>query len=98
MIKDEFYKKLHDYLAKRPYGDHIVRIRLRYDPHEEWKYTTEFLAFDGIDDNGEPRGVWENDWYEGQREVELLGAIPMHYICISGFPEKSIIITEGETA
>ena len=62
------------------YGDFLVTISL--DGFE----ITEFLEFD-------PNGfIWENDWWEGQKDVKLLGFMPIDDIHIYGSPDEDQLI------
>ena len=54
------------------YGDMIVRIRL------DGKLYNEVLCYDAANDCGE----WLNDWYEGQKEVIFVGAIPVDRVVV----------------
>lgn len=47
------------------FGTLIVRIRL------DGRYTNEILELDG----NAMLWTWQNDWYEGQKDVEFIGAI-----------------------
>ena len=62
------------------YGDFLVTISI--DRFE----TTEILEFE----LGEY--VWENDWWEGQEDVKLLGFIPIDDIRIYGSPDEDQLI------
>ena len=75
------------------YGDFLVTISI--DGFE----TTEILSFEPGDGY-----VWENDWWEGEEYVKLLGFIPIDDIRIYGSPDEDQLIhiqdattEEGET-
>lgn len=63
------------------YTDFIVAIRA------DGEELTEIL----VGDNGEL--VWLNDWWEGQKDVKLLGFRPINMISVRGAPET---VTEGD--
>ena len=97
-MTDKFNAAMRDYLDKHPYGSHVVCLRQRYSSNDKWHNTTEYLSFDGLDYKGDPVYAWDNDWWEGQKEVELMGAIPLDGIHIEGFPVEIHIkqIFKGE--
>ena len=61
-----------DWLKTQPVDDKIVYLRFKYDHEETWTYSKEILEVDMYADDFY---VWENDWYEGQQKVEILGCI-----------------------
>lgn len=56
--------------------DFIVRIKLKYEYEDKYREYNELLYNDGYDWSN-PSLVWQNDWWEGEQEVELLGCIPI---------------------
>ena len=58
--------------------DYLVTLLL--DGEEE----TVLLLYDGAIDLYE----WEYDWYEGQKEVKVLGFMPISKIKIHNYPRK----------
>lgn len=67
MSLDEMFNKLYEH---QPKDDYVVRLKLKYDHEEDYRYTTEILTYDGsYGDVFE----WENDWNEGETNVEVLG-------------------------
>ena len=62
-------------------GSFIVQLKIRYNLDEEWRDITELL----IDEGNYPDSnyIWEYDWWEGQRFVELIAAAPVSEIDIS---------------
>lgn len=75
MTKIEFGKWLDNLKYKR---DMIVLIKMKYSSESKYTYTNELLMFDGD-------YYWENDWDEGQQDVEFLGAIPVGDVCVPPF-------------
>ena len=55
-------------------------VTLRLDDEVE----TEILDFDI---NGRLEAMWDNDWWEGQETVELLGFLPVALLEIHGIPK-----------
>lgn len=53
----------------------VVSIRLKYSFESDWRYINELYLYDP--EGGLPYSdyVWENDWYEGEEYVEILGYI-----------------------
>lgn len=47
--------------------------------------TTEYLEFDG----SEMTFIWENDWWEGEKEVQLLGFRMLQDLKLYGFPNDA---------
>ena len=56
--------------------DFIVRIRLQYDVEDKPREYNELIYNDGVSWEM-PKLVWQNDWWEGEEHVELLGCIPI---------------------
>lgn len=75
MTKIDFGKWLDNLTYKR---NMIVLIKMKYSSESEYTYTNELLMFDGD-------YYWENDWDEGQQDVEFLGAIPVDDVCVPPF-------------
>lgn len=63
---DEFEKLIDE---KYYFDDLLVFMRYKYDFETEWDYSKQLFLFEG-DDIGH---VWQNDWDEGQQDVEILG-------------------------
>ena len=83
MTIDEFYKAI----EKEVYEDYIVCIKMKYTHEKEYYITNELYLFDG----GQVKYEWQNDWWEGQQEVEVLG-----YIAVSDVEiEKVQIIADN---
>lgn len=69
---------IEEWCLKNYYTDFLVTIQL--DDRE----TTEYLEF-----NAMTLGfIWKNDWWEGEKEVKLLGFIPIDAIKIHNYPDR----------
>ena len=68
MTLDEFFKELKSKIMVEPY---IVTLKYKYDFEDEYTIRNEILE---VDNYGY---IWENDWNEGQTDVEVLGYIPV---------------------
>lgn len=75
MNLDDFFK----FLYKLPVDDYVVRLKLKYDHEKDYQYTNELLIYDGSDYEGSIYH-WDNDWDEGQQEVEVIGYISVSEI------------------
>ena len=61
---------------KYGYGaDYIIHLRYRYRGERKWSEDNELLLFRSFDHDEDERYEWQNDWWEGQEEIELLGFI-----------------------
>lgn len=71
MTLDDFKHKV----TRSEIGSKIVRIRLKYSFETDWRYINELYLYDP--ESGLPHSeyVWENDWWEGEEDVEILGFI-----------------------
>lgn len=54
----------------------LVRIGIKDYGDKEYRYKTELLINDGPDSET-PEYIWENDWWEGQDEIEVVWAVPV---------------------
>ena len=63
--------------GKRYHETIIVRIRV------DGQCINEILEFDG----GTASYIWQNDWYEGQKEVEYVGSVLLSEVRI---PDETI--------
>lgn len=64
--------------AHQPKDDYVVRLKLKYNHEKEYRYTTEILTFDGS--YGAGCFVWENDWDEGEQDVEVIGFMSLEVL------------------
>lgn len=82
MTREEFS----EYLKKLPCIEtQLVYLRQRYKYEEDWEYLNEILSVD-MDFPG--YYIWENDWNEGQENVEILGCVPISEIDVPLFKEE----------
>ena len=57
----------------------VVQLQMKYDYEDNWEECTELLLNDGESwDN--PEWIWENDWWEGQQDVDLIAAAPIYAV------------------
>ena len=75
MKLDDFFKLLYTL----PVDDYVVRLKLKYDHEKDYSYTNELLIYDGSDYEGSIYH-WDNDWDEGQQDIEVIGYIPVSEI------------------
>lgn len=71
MTLDDFKHKV----ASSDIGSKIVRIRLKYSFETDWRYINELYLYNPEDCLPYSEYAWENDWYEGEECVEVLGFI-----------------------
>lgn len=70
MTSEQLFEAIEEDCAKRKcYDDYLVRVRYKYKWEIRWRYSNEYLEFNGIN------WCWLNDWNEGQEYVEFLGFI-----------------------
>lgn len=70
MKLDDFLK----FVSTLPVDDYVIRLKLKYDHEKDYRYTNELLIYDGSDYEGSIYH-WDNDWDEGQQDVEVVGYI-----------------------
>jgi len=68
-------KEFEDFIDNQTVDDYIVRIKQRYDSDTKWEYINTLLLYG---DDAEPYYHWNDDWWEGQQHVEILGYIAVH--------------------
>lgn len=79
--------KFIEWLKNQPLNDKLVYMRYKYSWEDKWTYSNEYLRADAdVMDY-----TWDNDWDEGQEDVEFLGCIDIDKINIPLFDEQ-----EGE--
>ena len=94
MTREEFWKYIHK--PDKVRQDYIVAIRMRHSDHGEWEYTNELLT---LNEDDPFYFIWDNDWWEGEKFVEILG-----YISIDDIPvprnlcEESLCVAEADAA
>ena len=64
--------------------DKLVYLRQRYNFERGWEHSHELLLVDMEQPNNY---YWENDWNEGQQNVEILGCINICDILVPLFNE-----------
>ncbi len=78
---DTPYDKIVDIITewcnKNCYGDFLVTIDVSHDG-EKWYRTTQILEYYGDDDTF----AWLNDWWEGEKLVDLQGFSPISEISV----------------
>ncbi len=85
MTKEEFWEYIHKPDIVRQ--DYIVTIRMRYSDHCEWEYTNELLT---LNEDNPFYFIWDNDWWEGEKFVEILGYISIDDVTVPhNLQEKS---------
>ena len=76
-VREKLFEKLSPYN-----GSIVVQLRIRYNEETQWREITELLIDDG-EDWDHPCWVWENDWWEGEQNVELIAAADVADIKLS---------------
>ena len=77
---DSIAEVIKDWCEKNSYTDFLVTIGINDDE------ITEYLAFDPAHIDF----VWENDWWEGEADVRLLGFLPIGNISVYGSPLENV--------
>lgn len=65
MTIDEMFDELED----KARDTYIVTLKYKYDFEEKYTIENQILVYDSVDDSY----IWQNDWNEGQTDVEVLG-------------------------
>ena len=60
----------------------VVELRTKYSHEKTYAQRTELLLNDGPDFLS-PLYVWENDWWEGEQDIELVAAAPISRVRLS---------------
>ena len=83
MTLEEFHKIV-DERSYKP-AVYLVHLRYKYSFEKEWTDSNQLYIFDEY----APIGyyVWENDWHEGQEDVEVLGFIDKDDIVVPDYKE-----------
>ena len=66
MTLEEFFEEL----KNRPISDYVVRIKLKYDHEEKYRYINELLLVEP-----DMTYAWHSDWNEGETDIIILGYI-----------------------
>ena len=70
MNRHDFNKYL-EQIKNEPGCEFIVKIRYKYDCETGYRVTHEYLYYDFSYDTW----VWENDWYEGEEDIDFCGIV-----------------------
>ena len=81
--------KFYDYIEGITRQTYIVQIKLKYGWEDKYRFTNEIM---GVNENFD--FYWENDWDEGETDVEVIGIIALDDITEFYVPCKSVY--EGE--
>lgn len=73
MTLEEFFEEL----KNRPISDYVVRIKLKYDHEEKYRYINELLLVEP-----DMTYAWNSDWNEGETDVTILGYIDVDDVLI----------------
>ena len=79
--------------SKDPYKE-IIKIIEKWARKNFYDYFLVTLMIDGslkselVIDDGMAGLIWDNDWYEGQEEIALMGFIPISNAYCIGEPER----------
>ena len=84
MSIEELYQYLNE--PDRLQETYIVRLSLRYESELFELVTNEIISPDPFSPT---RWTWENDWYEGQEHVEVLGFIPLQEVKVVYYGTKN---------
>ena len=66
------------------YTNFLVTIAL------DTELTVEFLEFNASDFSW----IWQNDWWEGQSRIELIGFVAQENILVEGTPDSYIFLKD----
>lgn len=79
----ELNRIIHIDSEKYGYGaDYIIHLRYRYRNERKWQESNELLLFRSFDYDEDEQYEWNNDWWEGQQELELLGIIRIENVTV----------------
>ena len=74
-------EKIIEWCRNNYYDNFIVSIKINE------LIISEYLEYDGDND----LFIWEHDWYEGEKDVELVGFIPINNLIVYNDPDNPII-------
>lgn len=84
MTEQEFYQAVEN----QPYkADMLVRIKMKYSCDKEYEYLNVLYSFD----MDKMKYFWDWDWYEGQQDVEIIGAVLLEDVDVPLFSDKYTI-------
>ena len=84
MTEQEFYQAVDNQPNK---ADMLVRIKMKYSCDKEYEYLNVLYVFD----MDKVKHVWYWDWYEGQQDVEIIGAVLLEDVDVPLFSDKYTI-------
>ena len=76
MTHEEISDFIGDFLYSLPCEDCIVKVRYKYSCEDKWTESNEPVIMD------DGHHLWENDWWEGQQDIEFIGYLPVRSIQI----------------
>lgn len=88
IIADEIEK----WCQENYYSNFVVTLRINGE------LCNEYLIYEtGDPDQLYPHWVWESDWWEGQKCIELVGFVDINSVYVSGTPDNYKFIMMKET-
>ena len=77
--KEDLENEITQYETKRGYGGggYVILMRDKYDWEKQWEEAAEFISHYW---GSQEYFMWDNDWDEGQQDVEFIGLIDTHEI------------------
>lgn len=73
-------QEMNELLEQMPFEDYIITVASKFAPDEDWEIHNEILLAEISGYASGPTFVWNNDWYEGQPFVKIVGMIPVKAI------------------
>lgn len=62
-------------------GDYIVRLKYKHDWQKDYHYSNEVVSYE----MDSATWIWLNDWWEGEKDVEVLSYVAIDDIT---FPDR----------
>ena len=81
---DTIAKIVEEWCEQNYYTNFLVTLAV------DAELSVEFLEFNGSD----YEWLWNNDWWEGESRVELIGFIPQEDILVEGTPDSYIFLKD----
>lgn len=81
---DTIAKIIEEWCEQNYYTNFLVTLVL------DTELTVEFLEFNGSDFEW----IWNNDWWEGESSVELVGFVAQEDILVEGTPDSYIFLKD----
>lgn len=80
---DSIAETIDKWCQENYYDDFLVTLRLN------GKLCVEYLIYEtGDPDRPDPYWLWDSDWWEGQKNTELVGFVAAHSIFVTGTPDN----------